>query len=208
MRIYGILRLTFFIGVSICVINEWLIFEKWLLVDRVIIVTSCWFHVLRRFQVIKLYSCLTMLLLWVLWVTMVTNVCMKGCTFKHNLLSILLHNLLHISVILINDLNLFLFYWRLLLYYAFELLIFTVLCNSDSWIYLALHLLVFSFTLDLVPVSRLTSLVSDLLRLLMWLTIVVWSDSIGVVNGQVSSLRLWKLPILVLINLNLLLNAF
>ena len=125
---------------------------------------------------------------------MVTDVWMKGCTFKHDLLPIILHNLLYISIILtsllINDLNPFLFYWSLLLDYAIKLFVFTVLCYSNCRVYLALHLLVFSFTLYLIPVSRFVRLVGDLLWLLMRLTVVVRIDSVSVVDGQVSSLRL------------------
>ena len=143
---------------------------------------------------------------------MATNISMKRCAFKHDLLSIILQNLLTISIslmsLLINDFNPFLFHWSLLLDYAIYLLTFTVLCYANGRVNLALHLLVFSFTFYLVPVSRFICLVRDLFWFLMWLTVVVWIDPIGVINGQISCLRLWKLPILILINLDLLFNAF
>ena len=184
---YSILRLAFFVDLGILIVDEWLVFKEWLLIYRVVVVTRCWFHVLWWFQVVKFHTSLTMLLLWILWVTIVTDVCIIGCTFKHDLLLVILYNLLRIRIILmsllVNNFNSFLFYRSLLLDNAVDLLTITVLIYTYSWVYLALHLLVFSFALYLFPVCRFVCLVSNLLWLLMWLTVLVRIDSISIVNG-------------------------
>ena len=60
----------------------------------------------------------------------------------------------------------------------------------------------------MIPVGRLIRLVRNLLWFLVWLTVINWIDPISVINGQISSLRLRQLTVLILINLDLLFDAF
>ena len=92
---------------------------------------------------------------------------------------------------------------RLLLDDAGQLLVFAVLCDADSRVYLPLHGLELALPLHEVPVSRLIGLVGYSPWLLVWLPVVIRVEDVGVVDGQSSRLLLRQVTALVLINLDL-----
>ena len=92
---------------------------------------------------------------------------------------------------------------RLLLDDAGQLLVFAVLCDADSRVYLPLDGLELALPLHQVPVSRLIGLVGYSPWLLVWLPVVIRVEDVGVVDGQSSRLLLRQVTVLILINLDL-----
>ena len=87
-------------------------------------------------------------------------------------------------------------------------LIFTVLRYSDGGVDLSFHSLELSLLLDSVPVSRLGSLISDLLWFLVRLSILSLVKHIRVVDWQIPRLLLGQVTILIFVDLDLPLDLF
>ena len=92
---------------------------------------------------------------------------------------------------------------RLLFDHVDELVSLAVSRDAHCLVYLSLDFLNLTPALYLVPISRPVCHISNLLRFLVWFTVVISVEDISVVYGQLTRLLLSQIAILILIQFDL-----